>query len=172
MHSLIDNCTLKPVNIDDEDLILQMRNQDFVRSCMLNQDIISEENHHKWFHALLNARDKAYFIFLHDNKPAGVIGFFDICDRRANWSFYLGSQTAPKGLGSTMCFLGLENIFKNNRVSEIKTCALNDNAKSIALHLKLGFDITGVDETQGATYLRLQKSVWNDQKKILLKAEN
>lgn len=159
MLEIIETYTLKPVDAADEDLVLQMRNQDFVRCCMANQDIISKENHHKWFQTLLGAHDKSYFIFLHHGKPAGVIGFFDIKDGTANWTLYLARENNPKGLGTVMCTLALEKIFKKHPVSRIETCVLLNNEKSLHLHKKLGFVIIGTNDE--SIELKLERSVWD-----------
>lgn len=123
--------------------MLQMRNQDHVRLNMLSSDIIPADSHDTWFNAMLDADDKAFFIFTHNNRPAGIIGFYDLKEPAANWSFYLADQHPPKGLGSIMCTMGLNTIFKKTDISKIRTTVLDNNVKSLKLHKRLGFQKTG-----------------------------
>lgn len=138
--------------------MLQMRNQDHVRMNMLSSDIIPTDSHDKWFNAMLEADDKAFFILSHNNKPAGIIGFYDMVESCANWTFYLAGQHPPKGLGTAMCSLGLNTIFKKTDIYKIRTKVLDSNIKSLKLHERLGFQETTRNEN--AIELELDKNIY------------
>lgn len=151
--------SIRPVCKYDKNLIYHMRNMEHVRKNMHSSDIISENDHHKWFSDTLNSNDREFFIFLLDNQPVGVIGYYDIGDNFANWSFYLGNEELPKGTGSIMCELGLTEFFKKHDKS-IKTIILKENKPSIKIHKNLGFmEIKSPQDGQYICY-QLAKNDW------------
>ncbi len=153
--------TLRRVTLDDANFVLRMRNKKFVRQSMINQNTISNKNHQKWFSSILKDETNACFIFEIDEKPGGVIGFFDIADHGfANWSFYLGYLNLPKGAGTHMCCLGLDFIFKNTDIEGIKTIILKGNTPSIKIHERLGFEYLKSDSENEQLEFQLNRSDW------------
>ena len=152
---------IKPTTIKDMNLVLDMRNKEYVRKSMISQNTISSENHQKWFTEMLEDHTKAYFIFKVDKTPAGVIGFYDISDERfANWSFYLESPSLPKGAGTNMCLLGLDKLFSDTNVLGIRTKILDNNVASMIIHKKLGFSKIRCEN--GKSMFELQREKWID----------
>lgn len=166
---LFPQCTLRRVEKEDKEKLFDMRNQEHVRAHMLNKKLISAGEHDRWFDLLLRARDKSYFVFSYKQEPVGVIGFFDMTLEQSNWTFYLGDPENPAGLGTIMCFMGLEKIFESTNISRIATCVLKSNIVSQRLHLKLGFARECEVPAQKAVSLILEKSVWASQKLNLQK---
>lgn len=150
---------LKPVEPDDRDIVLEMRNKDFVRANMLSQEIIKQEDHYKWFDNMLISHDKAYFLFLMDGAPVGVVGFFGLDTKTPDWSFYLGYENLPAGMGTVLCCLALDWFFSHYADKILTTVVLKTNSKSLRLHQKLGFDKGNQDDI-----FFLGHAAWNDAK--------
>ena len=158
-----NNYEITPVTREDLELILYMRNKEYVRKSMIDQRSISSDDHKKWFTGMLRDKTKAYFIFNINKVPAGVIGFYNLSrDSFANWSFYLGVDNTPKGAGTNMCQLGLENLFKNTDALGIRTMILNNNHASIKIHKKLGFSKRNTECENGQSQFELTREAWID----------
>lgn len=157
---LIESCLLRPVTGHDMEYLFSGRNQARVRMHMLNSQIISLNEHISWFEDMLKSNTSQYYVLMHQEKPSGVIGFYDVKDQSSNWTFYLTETDTPKGLGRTMCFLGLNKIFQNPDVLYVKTNILKHNQVSLHLHSKLGFIHSTVNNGQDILSLCLTKENW------------
>ena len=69
-----------------------------------------------------------------------------------DWGFYIGEQTAPKGLGTVLGYKALEYIFEQLKMRKVCAEVLDYNEASIHFHKKLGFIEEG----------RLQEHVFKD----------
>ena len=157
---LKSDCALRSIQKKDEALMLGMRNQECVRRQMISSNVISKGQHKKWFSEMLSDPSKQYFVFYYKSDPVGIIGFFDVNEQFANWSFYLGDHNLPKGLGTIMCSLGLEYIFENISVRYIETQIKIENLPSQKIHLKLGF-IRSSDKSNNNFIFRLMRENWS-----------
>ena len=79
----------------DLDLVLEWRNRPDVRRNMYTKHEISRDEHHKWFARTKADATKKYLLCVGDDKPVGVVGFYDIKagHKTADWAFYSGDPT-------------------------------------------------------------------------------
>lgn len=136
---------IRAVTLEDADLILKWRNQDFVRNNMYNNSIIDYETHIKWFNRMLNDETFKYFIYEKDSIPIGVISFYGINyeTKKASWAFYLGSEKA-RGAGVDMEQLALNYAFNELGLHKLYCEVLSFNTSVIEFHKKFGFSIEGI----------------------------
>ncbi|MEC7471130.1 MAG: GNAT family N-acetyltransferase [Pseudomonadota bacterium] len=64
--------TLTPVTLADQPLIRTWRNRDDIRSQMLSQDIISEEQQHAWFQRMQYDPKQLHWMVSFREQPIGV----------------------------------------------------------------------------------------------------
>ena len=136
---------IRPVNIDDAKLILNWRNQDFVRVNMYNNHIISYDEHMKWFNKMLNDKSSKYFIYEREQEPIGVISFYEINleTKKASWAFYLGDEKF-RGAGVEMEQLALDYAFSKLGLYKLYCEVLSFNSSVIEFHKKFGFRVEGI----------------------------
>jgi len=83
--------SLRDLDKDDLDLVLEWRNAEHVRAVMFTDHVISREEHHAWFEKIRHDETVRYLILQRGFTPEGVVNF--TCIDRANlkcfWGFYL-----------------------------------------------------------------------------------
>lgn len=73
--------------------MLAWRNQPANREVSTDQHEITPEEHARWWAAVREDPSRQVLMFSHDDRPLGVVTFFDIEDRSAGWGFYLDNET-------------------------------------------------------------------------------
>lgn len=136
---------IRDININDAKMVLDWRNQDFVRNNMYNNHIIDYDTHIHWFNKMLSSEHCKYFIYEKENVPMGVIGFTDIDKnaQKASWAFYLGSQNF-RGAGSEMEQLALDYAFNQLGLHKLSCEVLEFNYPVVEFHQKFGFNVEGI----------------------------
>jgi len=139
------DCTLRPVEERDLELLLAWRNSDRIRSSMYTDHVITREEHLRWFERLQSERLALSLIFEISGKAVGIVNVsrMDRVNNTCHWGFYLGETDAPRGCGAIMGFLGLEYIFEKLNVRKVIGEAFAFNQASISFHEKLGFSREG-----------------------------
>jgi UDP-4-amino-4,6-dideoxy-N-acetyl-beta-L-altrosamine N-acetyltransferase len=137
----INSYSIRPVELEDKDLILQWRNSERVRAGMYNDHIISQKEHELWFSKALVDDSSAYLIFLYESRPIGFASFTNInlIHSRCYWAFYLGEENVPRGSGSVMEFFALDYAFCTLKIRKLCCEVFLFNAAVIKLHEKFGF---------------------------------
>lgn len=134
---------LIPVEKADLELILSWRNDDGVRTRMINSSKISHDEHLAWFDRMsLDPHSKWYIAKDEYKNGLGVIYFtsIDQVQRTAEWGFYC-KPGSPNGTGNSLLMLGLKKAAEDLALSSIRAVVLKDNAVSIHLHKKFGFKL-------------------------------
>jgi UDP-4-amino-4,6-dideoxy-N-acetyl-beta-L-altrosamine N-acetyltransferase len=163
----------------DLPLILAWRNRDGIRKFMLNDHVISWEDHLAWFNSREERGDDIW-LFCADGRPWGVTSFvdFDGTAKSVVWSFYIGAPDAAKGAGLMLGYCSLEYIFRKDNVASIKNQVISANTASMNFHKKLFFAETGRAEGKikrfGAlcdlVFFELAKTDWQKCKAAVKKA--
>lgn len=122
------------INEAEKRQVLQWRNADRVRLCMVNQHVISLENHLEWIDNLSKRDDCLYALVYDEFEPIGVTDLTDIdrTTRQATWGFYLAPGNRP-GFG-VVGFLWMENFFEVMDFDVLLGQSLADNHKSYHFH--------------------------------------
>ena len=131
----------RKIRKSDLEIVLNWRNQDFVRNQMISNDFISFEEHVKWFDSLDNKLNHI-FIYSMDKTDIGYMsckitdlkkGIFDV-------SLYCGNLSY---LGHPINFLSMIYIhdytFRKLKLKKSITKIKNNNHSSININKKIGY---------------------------------
>jgi UDP-4-amino-4,6-dideoxy-N-acetyl-beta-L-altrosamine N-acetyltransferase len=133
----------KLIDLEHENLniVLTWRNSDRVRSVMNSDEIITIEQHNRWFELYKNDSTKIAKLCLYQNKPIGFIQFTNINKKHGTceWGFYIGEKTAPRGSGTVMGILTLDYLFNVLKMRKLNAYVLEFNLISLNYHKKFGF---------------------------------
>ena len=135
MYNIIDytDCT-----VEQHREILALRNLDVIRKWMVNQEIISEENHLKFVESLKKRKDRRYFAVY---KKGILIGTYNLTkENNAVWERGIIANPEVQGKGETEKW---ERIILNNLprygIFTVTAKVKQDNLQSIRYHEKLGY---------------------------------
>lgn len=126
----------------------QWRNSEKVRSQMLHQKEVSEDEHMKWYHKV-TAETSSYRVRVAfaDEVPFGAIYLTDIDlnSYTASWGMYIGeNRFLGHGLGkyllASLLFWGFEEL----SLFRMYTSVVEGNDLALILYQKAGFRIEGV----------------------------
>lgn len=136
---------LTPISEKDLKQVLNWRNLKHIRENMLNNRMITWEEHCNWFQNLQSKDNGLVFIFRINGEAVGIVSFVDINleNHNCNWGFYIGNRTAPKGSGTLMAHYAIEYIFKKYQLHKINSEVIDFNKISLNFHKKLSFEETG-----------------------------
>lgn len=129
---------------EDLALVYAWRNHPDVRQYMYTRHEISLEEHSRWFEKASNDPSRSLLIFEHQDIPRGFAQFSRLPGgKSADWGFYLAFD-APKGSGRALGACALSYAFFNLDLHKVCGQVLANNERSIALHLRLGFQKEGL----------------------------
>ncbi|WP_284893680.1 UDP-4-amino-4,6-dideoxy-N-acetyl-beta-L-altrosamine N-acetyltransferase [Cobetia amphilecti] len=136
---------LRAIDSSELELVLNWRNAPSVRANMYTRHEISWHEHLDWWERVSKREDQAYYLYEYEGRPLGVVGFTQINEGDANssWAFYASPQ-APRGTGSRMEFLALEQAFGPMSLHRLHCEVLDFNEPVIRLHKKFGFSVEGI----------------------------
>ena len=139
-ESLMSNIiNLTKAGITDINDIFEWRNHPDIRKNFFNQELLSWEEHEKWFMAKLKDPDTTIYMAHYRNEKVGAIRF-EVNDSVIKTSLMLNPLFLGKGLGPRVIKLGVEEYIKEKKpdmqiIAEIK----EDNLASINAFKKAGF---------------------------------
>ena len=136
---------LRPIEDHELELMLEWRNAPAVRANMYTRHEISLDEHKSWWARTKSREDQCYFMYELEGQPLGIVGFngMDRVNKNSSWAFY-ASPEAPKGTGSKMEVLALNEAFSVLDLHKLHCEVLAFNTPVIALHQKFGFQVEGV----------------------------
>jgi UDP-4-amino-4,6-dideoxy-N-acetyl-beta-L-altrosamine N-acetyltransferase len=138
---MMNGIALRPVTMEDAPLLHAWRNRPDVRAAMFSSDPIPFENHVRWLQGILAQPARfRYFVATAGGRPYGTVGFkgLDDPERSAEWTFHVGAEDAPAKGGTAMLVLALDELFGSLGARRLDAEVLCDNARSLAIHRKLG----------------------------------
>lgn len=132
------------LQVDDElkEKVRQWRNKEEIRKCMLNQDIISREEHFKWLEGLKRREDWKFWVIFVNKIPIGSIYLQNINYREltSEWGFYIGEESyRGKGLSKCILFNLLKIFFDKMKFKTLFTKILPNNTVALNLYKKFKF---------------------------------
>ena len=135
---------LRPMVLQDLDMVRAWRNHTAIRSFMLESRIITAEEHLSWFMSSVKDENKELFVYEHEDFPVGFVQVkHEYRAALAEWGFY-AAPDAPKGVGTWMLQTALHHLFSSRNVFKVHAKVLEFNKASIRLHEKLGFNLEGI----------------------------
>ncbi|MCI5222366.1 MAG: UDP-4-amino-4,6-dideoxy-N-acetyl-beta-L-altrosamine N-acetyltransferase [Candidatus Electrothrix sp. AR4] len=137
--------SLRPMQAGDLETVLKWRNLEHIRANMYTDQIITPEEHSKWFSDVLSRKDAEYYIFEYKEKAIGQSNVINIDHRnsKCHWGFYLGEYKIPRGSGAVMEYLTLAHIFEKKRIRKICCEVFSFNKSTVKLHRRFGFEEEG-----------------------------
>lgn len=135
---------LRPITVEDTDLVLKWRNSKAVVENYIYRKPISREEHLSWLNDKVGTGLVHQFIIcrLEDDKPLGSIYLqnFEETNRKAEEGIFLGEREAyGKGIGTEAAKLLLEYCFKELHLHKVSARALAYNQASLRMHEKAGY---------------------------------
>ena len=131
---------LRPMAEHDLEMVLEWRNAPKVRENMYTQQVISLDEHQKWWARMNDQDSDKYLVFEADGLPAGVVSFVNFTHGRkaAEWGFY-AAPTTQRGIGSRLGLCALDYAFGTLALTTLFAEVLDYNSTSLNFHKKLGF---------------------------------
>lgn len=147
MEALIDRTAgiyLRPMTLDDTDLIVGWRNREAVRRNFIYQELFTREGHENWMKNMVETGRVIQMIIcsIDGDKPLGSVYIRDI-DRqhsKAEYGIFIGEARARgRGLGTAAARLMLEYCFRQEKLHRIYLRVFASNEPAIRSYEKAGF---------------------------------
>ncbi len=139
---------LKPLQLEDIELVRMWRNSKHVRSNMIYTKIISSQQQLSWFEGL-NSNQHYYIITTKDIK----IGLIDV--KNIDWQLKTGEAgifigdlqytESPIALNAILALM--DHYFIELELTSLKAKVLKKNTTALFMNQKLGYQITHEDTT-------------------------
>ena len=123
---------------NDLQIVRQWRNHSSVRSCMFNQNEISQNEHEQWFLEKSRQQNQILLLFENRGERKGFISYNVNGNLEADWGFYKAPDS-PKGTGILLGTYVLDYAFKKIGLDKVNAQVIEYNQGSLAFHRKLGF---------------------------------
>ena len=137
MSNIIYLTKAETTDIND---IFEWRNHPDIRKNFFNQELLSWDEHEKWFMARLSDPDATVYMAYHKKEKIGSIRF-ESKDSVIKTSVMLNPDFLGKGLGPKVIKLGVERfIMEKNPDMQIIAEIKKDNVASIKAFEKAGFE--------------------------------
>ena len=134
---------LTKAGITDINDIFKWRNHPDIRKNFFNQEMLSWDEHEKWFMARLNDPDATVYMAYRRKEKIGTIRF-EANESAIKTSVMLNPLFLGKGLGSKVIKLGVERfIMEKKPVMQIIAEIKKDNITSIKAFQKADFKRSG-----------------------------
>ena len=129
----IEMTHLRKLEESDLDIILSWRNHDEIRKYMMNDSLITYQDHLQWFKNNQNRVDRLFYVFEYNSVPKGYVSYQKIENSLAyEWGFYI-SPNSEKGMGTLLGEIALKYAFEQLDCEKIFGQVLSFNQKSMHL---------------------------------------
>ncbi len=134
---------LRPMTVEDTDLIVKWRNTDSVRKNFIYQELFTREGHLSWIQNMVEPGKVVQFIIcdIAADTPLGSVYIRDI-DRthnKAEYGIFLGEGARGRGVGSGAAKLMLQYCFEELGLHRVYLRAFAENMPAIRSYEKAGF---------------------------------
>lgn len=141
---MFENCSVRPLELDDLATVMLWRNHCDVRRFMFSQHEIDMNEHRDWFARTSLDETRKLLIVQEGEVPLGFVQLSNVSQGGvADWGFYV-RPNAAKGSGLKLGWVALEHAFEELGLHKVCGQAIESNHASIAFHKKLGFKQEGV----------------------------
>lgn len=140
---------LRMMTIEDTDLIVKWRNEDFVRENFIYQKPFTREGHLSWIKNQIEPGYVVQFVICRkeDDKPVGSVYFRDIDreHRHAEYGIFIGEKDMlGQGIGTEAAVLALQYGFRDLQLHKIMLRVLAGNPRARRSYEKAGFREEGL----------------------------
>lgn len=165
---------LADLNVEAQLALLDIRNQESVRSAMYNDHFIGAGGHLMWVYKISTDETRRDFaVYTLENEMIGYVGLRNLNQeaQRADWAFYLDERTRGQGIGSRLERQFLDYVFGEVGLHKLNCEVLESNPAVVAMHKKFGFVEEGFRRDHilrdgrriGAVLLGITKHEWGKQ---------
>jgi len=160
------------VNDKIKEKIRQWRNKEEIRKYMLNQHIITKEEHLNWLESLKNRNDWKFWVVFVEERPIGSVYLqnIDFKNLTSEWGFYIGEDDFKgKGLGKYILFKLLKFYFEEMKYEVLFTKVLSDNIAALNIYRKFKFKMISdfLNNQRKVEILKFTKKDWSKWKEML-----
>lgn len=135
----MEEVTLRPITLSDTDLIVRWRNSDAVRLNMLNQRILTAEQHWNYYHQFVKQGHIVQYIIEIKTLPIGTV-FYKKNDETIELGIFIGEDGyRGNGYGRIALSWILTEIKTNYLFKSIIVKVRSSNIRAIRLYESLGF---------------------------------
>ena len=125
-------------SIEQHREILRLRNLDIIRKWMVNQEIISEDDHLNCVKGLRNRTDRKYFAVYKDDVLVGTYNLTQ--ESEGIWERGIIANPKMQGKRETEKWeQQILNSLSKEGISTVTAKVKHDNLRSIRYHIKMGF---------------------------------
>lgn len=139
--------SLRALQADDRDRLLEWRNLPEVATYMYTDHRISEAEHASWFGLAIVDPTRRYWIIELEGVPVGLANLYDIAQahKRAYWAFYLADpRVRGRGVGSATERFVMRHAFGDLGLDKLCCEVLATNDGVVRMHERYGFHVDGV----------------------------
>lgn len=136
--------TFRPATVYDSGLLLEWRNDPLTRESSINTDVVSAEEHLRWFGLALKDPQRRILIAVIDSVPVGMVRA-DSKDGYTELSWAVSPIHRGRGIGALMVAEAVK-MFYGRLTARIK----NGNPASMTIAERAGFTKERVED--GITY--------------------
>ncbi len=155
---------LIPLSSTELDTILEWRNQSEVRLYSFNDQLISKQEHYRWWQDIKNDLSKRWMIYVLEGQNAGVVNYYNIkYQEEAFWGFYFSDKF--EGYEKLKLWFKLEKeaisyAFETLKLLKLKCEVFRDNKAALIMHKRIGYqEIDTYQHDKGEVIvLEIQKS--------------
>jgi len=172
----IECINILKVNNKIKEKVRLWRNKDEIRKLMINQHIITKEEHSKWLENLKSKNDCMFWVVFYNNIPIGSVQLqnMDHDKLTSEWGFYIGENNyRGPGIGAIIEFNLLEYFFNILKFKKLNGTVLENNTLVIRMNKKFGFKIIGREKKiiekkeHSIILLSIKKNDWMNLRKGL-----
>jgi len=142
---------LRPTTKEDADIVLSIRNADYVKKNFFYRKDITKEEHLNFFHKKCETGIVFYFVVI-DKASDDIVGVVYLQryeeEKKAMESGLFFSEKLPRGKGyATEAYKLLADFaFSDLPLERLFASVISYNKASLRLHEKLGYKITGIEK--------------------------
>lgn len=149
MMCMNENIVLRPLTVEDTDLIVKWRNDENVKKYFIYQGEFTKEGHLHWVDTKIKSGEVVQFIIVENetNSPIGSVYIRDIdySNKKAEYGIFIGEENAKgKGYGTQAAKLMIAYAFDELKLHRLYLRVYADNERAIASYKKAGFSLEGI----------------------------
>ena len=171
---------LREIEFKDKDKLREWRNIPEISKYMYSDQLITVEEHEKWFNKIINDKSTKYWIIVCDKEDVGLVNLYDIDNQnsRCYWAFYISSPNVRgKGVGSFVEYSVLNYVFDELDLNKLCCEVLGFNEPVLRMHKKFGFKEEGLfrehiiknNKPHNVYCLAILRNEWNEIKPEIVK---
>lgn len=158
---------LRLLQQEDLPLTLHWRNQDHIRRWFFHSDLITRDQHARWFEQYRERDDD--FVFIIEDvqagyKPVGQVALYHIDWEQGRAEFgrlMIGeANAAGKGLAFAATQLALQIAFQSLGLKEVYLEVYSDNRRAIEIYQGVGFETA--TQRDGISFMCISRGLFLD----------